>query len=143
MLYNLYIKYIRRRIYLINDVKDIIKVLKNINFFYKKIITDKICEIIIEGFKMYPLSEQELQKISLLEQNYSSNLGIENYATCLLWLCVIQSIQEIIILQINAIRTPITELNIQYKISKQFFPFFYINYYNPYSIRYCIRNFLD
>jgi hypothetical protein len=139
MLYNIYIKYIRYRIFLINNVKDIIKIFKNINFFYKNITTDKICEIIIDGFKIFPLSEQELQKLSLLEQNYNSNLGIENYATCILWLCVIQSIQETILSQINTIRTPITELKIQYKISKQYYPFFYISYYNPYSIKYYIN----
>lgn len=139
MLYNIYIKYIRYRISLINNVKDIIKIFKNINFFYKNITTDKICEIIIEGFKIYPLSEEELQKISLLEQNYSINLGIENYATCLLWLCVIQSIQELIILQIDTIKTSKTDLEVKYKISKQYFPLFYISYYNPYSIRYYIN----
>lgn len=119
MLYKLYIKYIRYRIFSINNVNDLIYIFKNINFFYKNVTTDALCEIIIDCLKKYPLTETELQKISLLEQNYTYNLGIENYATCILWLCVIQSIQETIMTDINK-NTEIKEMKTVYKINNKF-----------------------
>ena len=142
MLHKIYIKYVRHRIYLINNVEDLIKIFKNINFFYKNITSDKICELIIEGFKLYPLSEEELQKISLLEQNYSNNLGLENYTTCILWLCVIQYIQENILQEINNIKIQITKSENKYNNNNTYkskYWLFHISFNNPYTIKYLLE----
>ena len=138
MLDSVYIKYVRYRIYRINNVKDLIKIFKNINFFYKNISSDKICELIIEGFKLYPLSEKELQKISLLEQNYSNNLGLENFTTCILWLCVIQYIQETILQDINNIKIQIKKSKNTYNNKFKYW-LFHLSFYNSYSIKYLLE----
>ena len=94
-MYNLYLKYLRYRIRRCNTIDDFIKVIKNIDYFHKDINSDKLCDIIIQCLQLYPLSNDELQKISILQQQYDSELGIYNYVTFILWVSSIQSIQEI------------------------------------------------
>ena len=93
-MYNLYLKYLRYRIRRCNTIDDFIKVIKNIDYFHKDINSDKLCDIIIQCLQLYPLSNDELQKISILQQQYDSELGIYNYVTFILWVSSIQSIQE-------------------------------------------------
>ena len=94
-MYNLYLKYLRYRIRRCNTIDDFIKVIKNIDYFHKDVNSDKLCDIIIQCLQLYPLSNDELQKISILQQQYDSELGIYNYVTFILWVSSIQSIQEI------------------------------------------------
>ena len=148
MLYSIYIRYIRYRIGKIDTIKDLISIFKNISLVYKNVTTDKICEIFIDSFTKYPLSELELQKISLLEQSYISNLGIESYATCILWLCVIQSIQETELIKIknkhqvtndnefkNTNPDKFIKIKIKFKRFKNHIPFFFVNPTNPNGVR--------
>ena len=92
--YYCYLKYLRYCINKINNINDIISIIKNIAFFNKDATSDKIITILIDCLSFYPLSETEMQKLSLLQQNYDLSNGIENYASFILWLSVIQSICE-------------------------------------------------
>tara|TARA_Y100000816_G_C25856717_1_gene447393 strand:+ start:311 stop:505 length:195 start_codon:yes stop_codon:yes gene_type:complete len=51
-------------------------------------------QIIIDSLNYYPLNEIELQKLSLLQQNYDMKLGIENYSSFILWISCMQYIIE-------------------------------------------------
>ena len=97
-MYSIYLKYLRYRIKSCKNVDDIVSLLKNINFFHKDITSDKICDILIKCFCIYPITNEELQKFSIFEQQYSNEYGIYNYATFILWTSIIISIQENIFL---------------------------------------------
>jgi len=90
----LYLKYIRFRIYRIRNVQDIITLIKNIAYFYEPITSDNICNILVDCLNLYPLSAVEMQKISVLQQHYDLQLGIENYATFIMWVSCVHSILE-------------------------------------------------
>ena len=93
-MYSIYLKYLRYRIKSCNTVDDIVSLLKNINFFHKDTTSDKICDILIKCFNIYPITNEELQKFSIFEQQYNNEYGIYNYATFILWTSIIISIQE-------------------------------------------------
>jgi hypothetical protein len=93
-MYNIYLKYLRYRIRYCNTPNDILKLLNNINFFYKNISSDGICNILIECLILYPLSNEELQKFSMFQQQYDIEGGIYNFVTFTIWICIIMSIQE-------------------------------------------------
>lgn len=88
------------RIYIskINKVYDIISLLKKISIYFFKnsqeVSTDNICFVIITCLNKYPITNIELQRFSIIQQTYDRELGIRNFASTLLWLCCIQSIQE-------------------------------------------------
>tara|TARA_B100001093_G_scaffold470092_1_gene491321 strand:+ start:4593 stop:4970 length:378 start_codon:yes stop_codon:yes gene_type:complete len=92
--YLIYLKYLRRRIGNIRKIKDIIDIMNNICFFNGKINTDLLTEILNDCLYNYPLNQNELQIISLLQQKYYNNLGIENYVSMMLWCSIIFSINE-------------------------------------------------
>ena len=92
--YLIYLKYLRRRIGNIRKIKDIIDIMNNICFFNGKINTDSLTEILNDCLYNYPLNQTELQIISLLQQKYHNNLGIENYVSMMLWCSIIFSINE-------------------------------------------------
>ena len=92
--YNIYLYYIRHHIYKANVPQDLINILKNIASNYKDITTDELFSILTDCFIKYPLTNIELQKMSTWEQLYSCELGLNNYTTTIIWLCIIQAIQE-------------------------------------------------
>ncbi len=92
--YLLYLSYLRLRIHQINSAEDIILIFKNISFFFPKISCDELIEIIIDSLKILPLSNIEIQKLSILQQYYQDDLGIKNYSTFQLWTAYIYFIQE-------------------------------------------------
>jgi hypothetical protein len=93
-LYYIYLYYLRYRIKNVKTCHDLIYILKNINFYFRNICSDNLNNIIIDCLKKYPLYTYEIQKFSVLQQQYDMNLGIENYATFIFWICVISSINE-------------------------------------------------
>ena len=92
--YKLYLKYIRYRIYYINNANDILHIINNICFFYKNITSDKLTQILTDCFNLYPLTEKELQKLSLIQQMHNLELGVKNYVSFIIWISCIQSITE-------------------------------------------------
>ncbi len=92
--YILYLKYIRYRIYYIRDVYNIINIIKNISYVYIDLTSDKLSQILTDCFNLYPLSDTELQTLSIIQQTYDTSLGIENYASFIIWISCIQSITE-------------------------------------------------
>jgi hypothetical protein len=100
--YNIYLRYLRYRISKIKSSNDIIKILRNIDFFFYKIYlwnsidisTDMLSTIITDCINKYPLSIKEMQIFSLLQQYYENSKGLEEYATFLFWICIIQSVNE-------------------------------------------------
>ena len=87
----IYFKYLRFRISRIEKVKDIINIMNNICLFYGKLDNDRLTDIIYRCLTEYPLNENELQTFSTIQQDYDNTLGIENYASLLLWLSVIEA----------------------------------------------------
>ena len=96
--YNFLIYLLRIAIYKVKNVTDIIYILKKITFHFKEISyevsTDDICLVLITCLNKYPLNEIELQKFSILQQQYENDVGIQSYASTLFWICCIQSITE-------------------------------------------------
>lgn len=92
--YRIYLKYLRYRFYNVKKEIDIIKIMKNISLFYPYLTTDQLLGIINDCFSLYPLTEIELQKFSILQQRNDLELGINNYVTFVLWCCCIYSIQN-------------------------------------------------
>lgn len=80
--------------YYINSAIDVINIMNNISFFYRAQTSDQISAVIIDCLNKYPLTEIELQKFSILQQYHDLGLGIENYASFVLWISSIQSIIE-------------------------------------------------
>ena len=93
-IYSFYLYYLRYRIKKVKTCYDIISIFKNINFCFRNICSDTLNNIIIECIKTYPLSNFEIQKFSILQQQFDMHLGIENYATFVFWVCIITSINE-------------------------------------------------
>jgi len=91
---NLYLYYIRQRIYKANTADDLTNIFKNIASNYKNINTDDLFTILTDCFIKYPLTDTELQKMSTWEQLHNTELGMTNYVTTIIWLCTIQAIQE-------------------------------------------------
>lgn len=97
--YNFNLYYIRQYIYKAKNVQDLIAIMKNIasnkTLTLNKIMSsDELFTILTDCFIKYPLSEKELQKMSILEQLYNTEHGINNYTTTVIWLCTIVAIQE-------------------------------------------------
>jgi hypothetical protein len=91
---DLYLKILRTRIYYIKNIRDIIRIMKNIEYFHKNLSSDELCNILISCFNYYPLTQHELQKFSLIQQDYNYELGMKNYASFIMWLVCIQYINE-------------------------------------------------
>lgn len=91
MFYYIKLYYIRFLIYRAKHPNDLIYILKKFSY---NLNTDQIMDFIINCFKIYPLKEYELQKLSNWQQYYDLKTGIENYVTLLFWLCSIVYIQE-------------------------------------------------
>ena len=89
----LYLYYIRYKISKINNVDDIVKIFKIINYYFNySCTTDMILDILINSLLLYPLTDIELQKLSLLQQQYYNYNNIFGYITLTLWLAVIHII---------------------------------------------------
>jgi hypothetical protein len=90
----LYLNFIRLRIYYSNKPNDIIKILKNIYYFNGYNCSDEILNFLIECFTLYPLTENEMQKFSIWQQEYNNEGGINNYATFTFWISIIESLNN-------------------------------------------------
>ena len=91
----LYLYYIRYKIFKFNNVNDIVKIFRLIDYYlgYSS-NTDSILDFLLQAFSIYSLSENEMQKISLYQQLYSNIGDINEYVTLTLWLAVVQSISN-------------------------------------------------
>ena len=92
--YSCYLYYLNYRINKIKTINDIVYIIKNISFFYKNITSDTIINILSDCLKKYPLNEEKMRIISLLQQNYDLTNGIEDYCCIMLWLAIIFSINN-------------------------------------------------
>ena len=92
--YNCYLYYINYRISKINNINDITYIIKNISFFYKNVTSDIIINILTDCLKKYPLKEENMRNISILQQNYQLTHGYEDFCCFVLWLSIIFSINN-------------------------------------------------
>ena len=92
--YNCYLYYLNYRINKIKTINDIVYIIKNISFFYKNITSDTIINILTDCLKKYPLKEEKMRIISLLQQNYELTNGMEDNCCIMLWLAIIYSINN-------------------------------------------------
>ena len=94
--YNLlYLLYIRYKIKNIKNINDIINIFRKINYYYSyNLTTDTLLDFLIKCMWLYPLSDIELQKISLFQQEYNYEYNIAGYVTITLWLAAIQSLMN-------------------------------------------------
>ena len=90
----LYLNFIRLRIYYSKKPKDIIKILKNICYFNSYNCSDDILTFLIKCFTIYPLTDNEMQKFSIWEQEYNNEGGMINFATFTMWLSIIESLNN-------------------------------------------------
>ncbi len=88
----LYLYYIRYKIFKFNNVDDIVKIFRLIDYYecYSS-TTDSILNFLIQVFSIYSLTDTEMQKISLYQQFYSNKGDIYEYVTLTLWLAVVES----------------------------------------------------
>ena len=86
------LNYIRFRIYYSKSPNDIIKILKNISYINGCNNSDEIITFLIRCFVLYPLTEYEMRKFSIWEQEYNNEGGITNFATFTVWLSIIESV---------------------------------------------------
>ena len=93
-MYNIYLYYLSRRINNIETINDITNIIKNITFFNKKANSDTIINILTDCLSKYKLKENTMTTISILEQNYRSTSGEEDYCCFILWLAIIYSINN-------------------------------------------------
>lgn len=92
--YRIYLRYLRYRFHKVKNEQDIINIMKNISLFYPYLTTDQLLNIINDCFSLYPLTDIELQKFSILQQKNDLELGINNYVTFVLWCCCIYSVEN-------------------------------------------------
>lgn len=92
--YKCYLYYLNYRINNIKNINDITFIIKNISFFYKDANSDVIINILTDCFKKYPLKEEKMRSISILQQNYELTNGIEDYCCFILWLSIIYSVNN-------------------------------------------------
>lgn len=90
----LYLKYIRYRIKNIKNINNVINIIKNINYFYPNEGVNTITEILVDSLKKYPITELELQNISIIQQEFANNIGIEGFCSIVLWISINQCIIE-------------------------------------------------
>ena len=83
----LYLKYIRYKIKKIKNINDIVRLIKNINYYNKDDIS-YVMNIIIDSLYLESITENELQKISLIQQEYEKDLNIQGYAISVLWISI-------------------------------------------------------
>ena len=92
--YSFYLYYLNSRLCRCTSVYELYCIFKNINFFYPHISSDNLLTILTECVKKYPLSIEKIQYFSTLQQEYSNQNGIEGYITIVIWMAIIQSINE-------------------------------------------------
>ena len=92
--HNLYLYHIRYYISKANNADDLLCIFKTIASNNKFVTTDELLTLITDCFIQYPVTEIELQKMSLWQQLYNSDLGVNSYITLTFWLCIIKAIEE-------------------------------------------------
>lgn len=91
--YKCYLFFIRYKIKNINNINDIINIIKNLSYFYDN--SDKILDFLVDCLIKYPINIKESEKISIIQQQYVMTNGIEDYCSTVLWLSIVQSIIEL------------------------------------------------
>ena len=86
--------YLRKKIRNCQNVQDLILVFKTIDFFYSNVSVDTIQEILVNLLVISPLTDLEMQRFSIMQQEYQDGIGIETYVTLVFWSCVEISILE-------------------------------------------------
>ena len=92
--YQIYLRYLRYRFFHVKKELDLVQILKNISLFNTYLTSDDLLNIINDCFTLYPLTDIELQRFSILQQQNVLELGINNYVTLVVWLCCVYSIQN-------------------------------------------------
>lgn len=82
----------RCRIIEIDDVDECVDVLQTLSENTRD--TDDLCDTLTRCFRMMLPRDDELQRISLLQQRVVGSGGVAEYAVTTLWLCALQSIIE-------------------------------------------------
>ena len=93
--YNYDLKKIRFKIKISKSPDDLVIILKCISSIFNCLSADDFSEILVNCFKMFPLTEIELQKFSIWQQTYEYDTGIHSFTTTIFWICAIQSIIEL------------------------------------------------
>lgn len=89
-----YLYYLNSRLCRCTSVYELYRIFKNINYFYPHVSSDILLTILTECVKKYPLPIEKIQYFSTLQQEYSNQYGIEGYITIVVWMAIIQSINE-------------------------------------------------
>ena len=92
--YLYYLIYLSYRINKIKNIKDITFIIKNISFFFKNANSDIIITVLTDCLNKYPLNEERMRIISVLQQNYELTNGSEDYCCFILWISIVYSINN-------------------------------------------------
>ena len=85
------LKNIRNKLKQINDINNVINILKELNVDN----SDNLLNTIYTCYLLEPPDDNELQKISELQQLYNNKLNVEEYSIMTLWCCIIYYIDNL------------------------------------------------
>ena len=90
--YKLYkLKKLRNKLKYINDINSVISILKELNVYN----SDNLLNTIYACYLLEPPSDDELQKISELQQLYNNKFNIEEYSIMTIWCSIIYYIDNL------------------------------------------------
>ena len=73
---------------------DLINILKFISFWFNCSSTDEFSNVLIQCFQIFPLNDNIIHKLSLWQQIYQNEIGINSYTTTIFWICYIQYVMD-------------------------------------------------
>lgn len=89
---------LRCRILEIDDVDGCIDTMQIAS---RKRDTDEMCNVLTRCFRLMLPRDDELQRLSLLQQQVVGSGGVAEYAVTTLWLCALQSIIEAELIRVS------------------------------------------
>lgn len=94
--YNLYLYTVRLYIRKAKTVEDLVKIMQYMSTKCQCVSADDLTELLVNCFKLYPITDIEMQQFSVWQQQYDSSAGggIYNYVTLVFWTCICHAIQE-------------------------------------------------
>ena len=93
--YNNDLKNLRHKIYMSKKPNDLSIILKYMTSTFCCYSTDDLSDVLMKCFTFSPLSELELQKLSIWQQTNEFDIGMDSFSSTLFWICAIQSVMEL------------------------------------------------
>ena len=85
-------KLLRERARTISNVMDAVAMLRDI--LQKETPADELVDKLLDLYAYQPPTDEELARLSLLQQSMTNTGGAEEYATLTIWMCALQSLLD-------------------------------------------------